>query len=338
MIYPVKIEFAKTTQYSFPTWEDWSKYLTEPPSISRKVESDNPGEAGLIVFDNASVSFYYTPGNPVHTRFNNINLTAGERYLIRISAYKTDKTFAPLFEGMIDFSTIEWPENEAVISFEVIDKLSALGVLEANMPRSYLLRDLNYLDSTRYYVNGNGTYFQFRYEVNGHATDLSQPFLPGDILCSDDPSIDGVKFFLVTRANKNYLEPGEPGVFDPYYVYDVYVYGGTAGGLNDFHYPYYSRLYYAADIGMLRTISIYVNQDDGNTLPTTTEELYGFDGIKIIEALIRQQWPYMSLINKTGSGAFNLPLNYFEQLINEKPFNSNPLEALKFLTNAMNCY
>ncbi|HEX2982961.1 MAG TPA: hypothetical protein VHO28_05395, partial [Ignavibacteriales bacterium] len=63
MIYPVKLEFKI---YPLGAWEDWSIYLSEPPSINRKVESENPGEAGLIVFDNASVSLYYDEGSSVY--------------------------------------------------------------------------------------------------------------------------------------------------------------------------------------------------------------------------------------------------------------------------------
>lgn len=337
MLYPVKIEFAKTTNYSSASWEDWSGYLCEAPGISRKVESDNPGEAGLIVFDNALITLYYAEGNPVYQRFNNIELNSGERYLIRISSSRTDKTYKTLFEGMIDFSTIEWPENGAAISFEAVDKLSALGILETAMPRTLIRRDPNPLDGTRYYALSIGPYFQFRYEVNNHPVDFNPPFQPGDILCSEDPANPDNKFFLVTKAVKNWLEPGEPGVLDPYYVYEVYVLNGTTGGLNDDHYFFYSGYYTGAEIGLYRTASVSVNPNKPE-LPQTAEELYAFDGIKLIKALIRKQWRDMPVINKTGAASFNIPLNYFGQLINEKPFNSNPLEALKFLANAMNCY
>ncbi|HQF44136.1 MAG TPA: hypothetical protein PK073_14595, partial [Ignavibacteriaceae bacterium] len=131
MLYPVKIEFK---DYPSGSWQDWSEYLSEPPVISKKVESENEGEAGLIVFDDAEVSFRYESGSPVYNAFA-IDLTSKQRYLFRISAPKSDKTFVQLFEGIADFSTLNWNEFENVISFSLVDKLSALNLLQGELTR-----------------------------------------------------------------------------------------------------------------------------------------------------------------------------------------------------------
>ncbi len=125
MLYPTKIEFK---DYPSGEWIDWSPYLSIAPVISRKVESDNEGEAGVIVFDKASVSFYYSEGNPVYSAFS-IDLSGKQRYLFKISAPKTDKSYVPLFEGIADFSTVKWPELSNEINFDISDKLTSLGIL-----------------------------------------------------------------------------------------------------------------------------------------------------------------------------------------------------------------
>ena len=125
MTYPIKIEFK---DYPAGQWADWSQYLSIAPLISRKVESDNDGEAGVIAFDKASVSFYYADGNPVYNAFS-IDISTKQRYLFRISAPKSDKSYVPLFEGIADFSTIKWPELSSEINFDIADKLTALGIL-----------------------------------------------------------------------------------------------------------------------------------------------------------------------------------------------------------------
>ena len=47
---------------SKPYWVDWSNYLIEISGRSRKIESDNEGEAGAITLDNVSMQFYFGAG------------------------------------------------------------------------------------------------------------------------------------------------------------------------------------------------------------------------------------------------------------------------------------
>ena len=124
MIFPIKIEFK---QFPSGTYTDWSAYLVDDPIISRKVESDTPGESGIIAFDKASIVLYNVPGNPVFNAFDPsvVTLSSMQRYLFRISAPKSNGTYVQMFEGMADFSTIQWPELGSEISFDALDKLSA---------------------------------------------------------------------------------------------------------------------------------------------------------------------------------------------------------------------
>ncbi|HEX2984305.1 MAG TPA: hypothetical protein VHO28_12245 [Ignavibacteriales bacterium] len=333
MIYPVKIEFKL---YPSGNYEDWSQYLSEPPTINRKVESDNPGEAGLIVYDNASVSFYYIEGSPVYTRFNDLNLAADKRYMFRISAPLSNKTYKPIFEGMADFSTIEWPGESRLINFEIIDKLSALAMLQSKAPRGLYQLDVDITDSIRYDITVLGQFLTLRKTVDGDPITPINPYAPGSIICRNHPSSELNKFYLVKRVVPKtitvYNENGTvAGIYD---AYEALIFNDLSGysdppNTEDRHYYHYLPYYFNIDIGATQTIIV-----DGNP----TEELIAFDGIKLIQALIQQQWPDISLINKTGAATFNIPLSYFEQLIFEQPFNSNPLEALKFLANTMNCY
>jgi len=138
MLYPIKIEFK---DYPSGSWQDWSTYLLVPPVISKKVESENDGEAGAIVFDVANVKLKYASGSPVYTAFS-ADLSFKQRYVFRISAPKSDKTYVQLFEGMADFSTLRWPEYKKAVSFDIVDKLSALNILQNRPVRTlYTIKD-----------------------------------------------------------------------------------------------------------------------------------------------------------------------------------------------------
>jgi len=112
------------------TLVDWTPYMViqEVGVLKRNVESDNPGEAGLIVFDNLALSFRYEQGSVVYNAFNE-GLDNAVIYIFEVYAIKSDKEEIKIFEGIADFTTIEWNINEKTISFEVVDKIKALDFL-----------------------------------------------------------------------------------------------------------------------------------------------------------------------------------------------------------------
>lgn len=168
MLYPVKIEFK---EWPSGSWEDWSQLLHDAPSVSKKVESENEGEAGLIVFDDCPLTFRNQ--GVVDDAFGDDNyLTSVQRYLYKISnvrkglyaenfniithlgdsvitnggdnlgANYADLQETQIYEGMADFGTLEWPEMSKLVSINALDKLSALGILQSKPARTiYSLKD-----------------------------------------------------------------------------------------------------------------------------------------------------------------------------------------------------
>lgn len=112
------------------TLTDWTPFMViqEVGIIKRGVESDNPGEAGLIVYDNVSLSFRYETGNAVYEAFNT-SLNSAQLYIFEIFSLKNSREEVKLFEGIVDFTTIVWELNERTIRFDVVDKIKALDLL-----------------------------------------------------------------------------------------------------------------------------------------------------------------------------------------------------------------
>lgn len=152
-------------------WEDWTKYKASAGRISTKVESENPGQAGVTVYDGYEVEFLYSPivfgeTNPVYTAFSG-NRDAQPRFIFKVEAIRnavepiTDDTDAngddvvviggenyaikSRFFGMCDFGSIKTPvytdddgENIFLIKFNIADKLSAMAIIEAyGSPRKF---------------------------------------------------------------------------------------------------------------------------------------------------------------------------------------------------------
>ncbi|HQI42381.1 MAG TPA: hypothetical protein PK665_14905, partial [Ignavibacteriaceae bacterium] len=337
MLYPVKIEFK---DYPSGSWQDWSEYLSEPPVISKKVESENEGEAGLIVFDDAEVSFRYESGSPVYNAFA-IDLTSKQRYLFRISAPKSDKTFVQLFEGIADFSTLNWNEFENVISFSLVDKLSALNLLQGELTR--VLDTLNARVLAQY-PDADGLEFKVdnnypneiwieaafgnseSYYTNGFATPI---IFPGEII-RDPMSMQGsypspVTYALVTESwidasLRNRVKYIKVDGFDytkwlnetTYYRYYVWFSGGGI--------EYGQKEIYGIDI---------LNYNAG--VPQS------INGFSLIEVLISKAWSGINFIYR-GISAYNIPLSYYILFLDENPLGKTPLDALKMIADSMKCY
>jgi hypothetical protein len=339
LTYPVKIQFAEYsgTAIDWDESEDWSEYLVEAPMINRRVESENEGEAGVIVFDNASVTFRYDPGNPIHDVFN-IDLSEKQRYLFRISAPKSDKSYVVLFEGMADFSTITWPGDEPVISFEIIDKLSALGVLNAVASRvkgtldSRVLAEqattdwLYYLKSTNY----TGYMFLIPFSTSGGWLTFSNPIVnPGEVIAF--PVISGEEVEYVNCIVKTsvidtvtFPDPiGELAVNKLTVVeakpIDASINSGLELGDADKPTTFYEKEVYGVDI----------NNVSGGALQS-------IDGLKVIQSLYNQAWPGATLTLKPSSLTYPIPSEYALRMIDNNPLGGTPLEAIKTLSESMN--
>lgn len=333
MLYPVKIEFK---DYPSGNWQDWSEYLSEPPVVSKKVESGNEGETGIIVFDEAKVSFRNESGSPVYNAFS-IDLTSKQRYLFRISAPKTDKTFVQLFEGIANFNTLQWNEFNNVISFILLDKLSALNILQDS-----LIRIKNTLNARVLAQYPNAVYLRSAFtpiganvpkecsEIwmraiasNGSVLEFNSPIIfPGELI-RDPQTMNATSspaYYLVTESwietnpdgqkwNKIKIVPSLTAFHD-----------GVTIDLSLGFCEYLEKEVYGIDV---------LNYNSG--IPQS------IDGLKFLEVFIKSSWPDITVTFR-GISTFNIALNYSGMLVDEKPFGKDPLDVLKMLADSMKVY
>lgn len=355
MLYPVKIEFK---DYPSGSWQDWSEYLYTPPTISKKVESENDGEAGAITFDSAKVILRNISGSPVNAAFS-IDLSSKQRYLFRIYAIKTNKTYVQLFEGIADFSTLDWPEDGNLVSFDLLDKISALNILQ-NTPvrtlRSLKDSSVNHLPwllpldyaNGDYYIINVGTGSQVVFEVIKY---LHPSFTPqhvdvgstvvvpaGTILKRQETDIDKYLF-----ARSSYLfEANNPGENDTWLEpaadsdeitgsYRIDSSDSDAYLISD---PTIKLKYYKDEFYSLNICNTSYYWDTQGYWKT---EVTSFKGEKMLQNLFNNAWPGIPIIFR-GFSSFNIPYSYWRKTMDENPFNKTPLEAVKMLADTMKVY
>ncbi len=364
MIYPVKIEFR---EYPSGSYVDWSDYLVTDPAISKKVESDNEGEAGVITFDKASVVLRYEPGNAVYNAFS-VDLSAKQRYLFRISAPKSNGTYVQMFEGMADFSTIEWPELSNEISFDIIDKLSALSILPIDLQRPTSIECIALRgDPTATLAQiFSGTGSNGIYSATGHdwgtfgnngdeaiivtfQGDTSQFWggYPTNALGSTPLVNRGETLFTLNGQNyivKDSWVDNVPSTLATALGFTVTatwvrltptIIAGTSAATNSL----------ALGIPNVALSTYYDEAAEYIDILSATADanghyncLIGFDVLKIIQALVNHLWTSANIINLSGVLSYPIPVSSFSQLINENPFGQAPIDALKTIAASMQCY
>jgi len=333
MTYPVKIEFK---EYPSGSYADWSAYLIKPPNVNLRVESENEGEAGVIVFDSAQVSFRYASGNPVYTAFSG-DLTSVQRYLFRISFPKSDKSYVQRFEGMADFSTLKWNEFSNLVSFNVVDKLSALGTLFAAQTRSAVSvkdRVIAQLPST--------TFIDFIF--SGVATEFW--------IAAGYPDIYESFSSVVVNAGEVIKVPEKVSPTGTDYNFNYYVITeSTLASHPSWPALTFNKVKVAPSHPNVSSYTYRFEDTAMDDIVCLSKEVYGVDinnisggvltslkGVECIYALYNQAWPGATLVKKPSGFTFNLPLGYAVRMTDENPFGGTPLEAVKKLSDSMMCY
>lgn len=395
-------------------WQDWTMYRIENNVINRKVESDNPGESGVIVFDNVSITLYMGDAlniggivynNPVKAAFGG-DIDSKKRFIIKIAAINYDYSIPDnklidssynrivdnagnyitahykslqsrlLYEGVVDFTTISMPsltddngETFDTITFELVDKLSAInslataetrvkGYMNPSVTGSSDIDQIRYYkwwdrtDMGIYYTKDEGGGVYSGREIN----DINAPML-GDLI--------QLNFFYGQSAADTYnglitfkyLHTAQDPPYGRMY-YNIYTdYSDWTTGTTD-----QDKL--GSCDSTIRTAStqkwidslfnnenIFITQTSTKDIRLTTgiiaitgTEIIAIDGLLLIKAILKQRWPDFVLINKLKDGigvqitTFPLPLDFIFQLLDEFPFGKEPLEALSYVVNAIDCY
>lgn len=344
------------------TLVDWTPDATlyNVGSIKRRIESKNPGEAGIIVFDKLGLTLGYEAGNnPVHNAFSG-NLSAVQRYIFELHGIKTDKSESKLFEGLADFSTLEWPDLEKKISFNVLDKLSSLSLITQTAVRTS--------GNILYNVNTDAQCDQITYQKFWDANDFSLRYTNSGGLVrqtteANTPKLgDTIQVHFIRGQQESEYAQGliTFKYFDPTYQDGKVFYGvrtnyqnwyaattdqdksGTVDTINKTNSTWWSDLFNDQDIYIkqYRTdFPITKYQFPGRTIQYVAGwEIVAYDALKIIEAIVEKVWGNITIVNKTGGTTFPISLDYFSMLLDENPFGIHPLDALKMLAGSMQCY
>ncbi|MGK9477929.1 hypothetical protein [Melioribacter sp. OK-6-Me] len=347
------LKFKNGINGTLETWSPPAK-IYNLGSVKRRIESRNPGEAGVIVYDKLNLTLEYENGSPVYAAFSG-DLSAAQRYIFEFYGVKTDKSASKLFEGLCDFSTIEWADNEKKIRFNVIDKISALSIIANVRKQREEIQDAVNLRSgyagqygigiSKVNLSGVGecyalptwTVVYINYTAS-KGTPIAHNNLileKGDIF--QHPNIgyydnygifhEGLGKFIVTDSgftNFNGVQTTWIKVYNPpsNFEYDP-------PDWEDFipQIKFYAKKYYDMD-----DICYYGIDGYGRTVVT------GFNGIKIIEAIYELIWGNSTVINKVDPSGYPIALDYYEKTIDENPFGHHPLDALKMLAASIQCY
>ncbi|GAB4327203.1 MAG: hypothetical protein Kow0037_00580 [Calditrichia bacterium] len=307
------------TRYN-PMELDWSDYVIGIGPLSRRVESSQPHRPGLTVFDNVELEIpLHHTGVYFDRKILDEVRTAAKRYMFRL--YAVLETEYEVFNGMLDFNSIEYSDADTVI-FEVGDLLTALTYINEEKPRNYgnllenrLDRFANPLvDQIRAKVPEDGTdgiaIFGVSQELGGIWIDQTEAlFHRTEVLVNPDNGENG----LITYAELKYS--------DLYHVHYTQI---KLYGTNQFVGTYNNLNFY--DLFYGRHIGIYSN----NTA------IY-LDAIKLLRAIINYYWTDEGFVNESGWSEFAISLDYYTDLITNI-FSKHPLEVLKWLANMMRVY
>lgn len=370
--------YVKIKYHEYPSGavQDWSSQLQlqELDAISRKVESENAGEAGLVVYNDLGVTFTHEPGSDIYNAFNR-DLSSVQRYIYELFAIKKNKTEKKIFEGMADFRTLEFPDGEKKVSLEIKDKLSALDIItntntQRNAAQGLVQRVPNwnegygsgivaFWDDTNAAGLNVGTVlmlvcYSIRYENNEAKTgDMRQQTVPminkGETIdfggekniCTDSGLVTFQKDGVTINATWCKMYP----TIDHFIV-------KTSAMVSPLTYTWFKNNFWNPGFGEndpWATIIIngsyypksYYGTYDIDIYETDEygrQVLTSFDALKIIEAIVKQSWSDITINNRTGATKFPIHLGYFPQLIDVNPFDKHPKDALKLIADSMMCY
>lgn len=301
-------------------------------AIRRKLESKIKGEAGLIGYDNLSLTLR---NSGVAADAFGGDLSSVDKYVFEVFGIKSNGAEVKSIEGMANFLTIERPDLEQKIKFDVIDKLKALDILTATTGREEKLLDENPGSPPLYYIySEDANTILLTKWVSNQAVSFNEyelGILPGIILSTKEFSNELAETVLITSAywdTRDYPTREsfpQPGGSDPVLVLKTFNPITISPLSFDFHFYFYGSDYRNTDIGILETIG-------------GKQVLTSYDLFKILDSIVLESWPDLTIVNRTGYATYPIGLDYYTLVINEMPLGKHPYEAVKMIADSMRSY
>jgi len=304
--------------------QDLSAYILDISPISRRVESEKPGEAGLIVFDNLSLEIPLSAF--AGDEFSFANLDANGDYIFDIR-YTLGGTEYNLFVGICDKSTVEHTKA-GTVRFDILDKLSALILAESSNARQTMdafdrftaeNANINYvlIEPISYDAGTNRTTVTIKAynSGDGQETITNAHFYNGEILeQTTDP--DNRFYFRENNTDDGTLWYKESKIHGN-------MTGRAAIRLSATEGVTYGRYFYGE----------YIHYPNG-----TYDAITSFEALDIISALVHLTLVNTPIINNTGQSHVEMNLDYYDDTIFDEPFGRHPLDALIFLAQSLRIY
>lgn len=328
-----KLKFLNTPPGSEPEWTpNENVKVFSMSAIRRRIESKLKGEAGLIGYDNVSLTLRNS--GVVSDAFNG-DLSAVEKYVFEIYGIKSNATEVKGFEGMADFRSIERPDFETKIKFDVLDKLKALDIITATFGREKKKIEETPASPPTYYIysEDSNTILITKWVDNAavYFDENALGIVPGIILSTKEYSEETAENILITSAywsTRDYPSresfPGPVGD-DPVLVLKTFN-SITISPLSfDFHFYFYGSDYRSTDIGITEIIG-------GKNVLTS------YDMFKILESIVLEAWADLTIVNRTGYSTYPIGLDYYSLLIDEQPIGKHPYDAVKLIADSIRSY
>ncbi len=325
-----KIEFQ---EYSVSNWVDWTDYLVDISDVEYKLESEDVTSGGIMLFDSLKMSLKYEYNNAVYNKF--YNLTNAGIYLIKVKILDSVNTEHQIFEGIVDFESLEMNEGEEIIHLELLDKLSALRKLAATNARAK-----NISVATRVSLPpGYDVYFMksgvniidvnvLQGPVNSPTAMANTPanaFTPGEIIEYYDGSSAEYRSLLV----KEFWTETDDYNNDPNLRYTK----GVIQYVDNYSFPTSPVLMNSAQGWEKNFYSVDCYKAGTGVYGPNVR---GFDAVKMIEAILKQKWNVTLTLK--GITEKIIPLEHYEDTLDDRPLGSDLVSALKYLAETCDSY
>ncbi|APF20407.1 hypothetical protein Calab_1445 [Caldithrix abyssi DSM 13497] len=291
---------------------DLSDKILSVSSLSRQVESQKPGEPGVISLDNVSLELPLNAFPNDEMSFANLDSNPDYIFTIKIDFGGTEYK---IFEGILDKSSVEHTKAETA-KFDVLDKINALKFLENTQPRTQEYFDAGSGFKYQNWETGNPNEIKIykRYDNNTNYVDNNDVVPLGSILISDSNNL----YFVINSYTA--FDSGE----------------GVNVNIVEFHNAQPGN--WEFDNRYLQYYSEYFGNEIIHLINTGTSKVEAFSATAIIEAIIKKQWPGANIIRRiSGDDRYPISLDYWDQLVTTY-FDKQPLEALKYLISTIRLY